>query len=164
LTLQNDLRGQNKTVIGDWVANRAGGIRRAPYDDNYPFGYDSLAGETDEHAVGEVWCAALMKMTRGIRSVLGNDRSGYQLAWQLVVDGLKLTPPNPTFLDARDAILRALDDLKASGRIGADLHGKVRRACWEAFARFGMGAAAQSRDAGLDGIVADGTVPADLIA
>ena len=105
-----------------------------------------------------------MKMTRGIRSTLGNTRSGYQLSWQLVVDGLKTTPPNPTFLDARDAILRSLDDMSAAGRISGDLHGKVRRACWEAFARFGMGVGAHRRDASLDGIVADNTMPQDLIS
>ena len=73
LTLHNDLLKREKTVVGDWVVNDAGGIRRAPYDDNYPFHYGSLAGEGDEHNVGEVWCAALMKMTRGIRAVLGDN-------------------------------------------------------------------------------------------
>jgi len=164
LTLQNNLLAREKSVVGDWVVDNPGGIRRAPYDDNYPFHYGTLAGESDEHNVGEVWCAALMKMTRGVRTVLNNDRAGYQLAWQLVVDGLKITPPNPTFLDARDAILRALDDHRTTGRISAELHAKARRVAWEAFARFGMGAAAQSRDAGLDGIVADSTVPTDLPA
>jgi extracellular elastinolytic metalloproteinase len=82
-----------------------------------------------------------MKMTRLIRSTLSDDNSGYRLAWQLVVDALKVTPTNPTFLDGRDAILRVLDDLLTVGRIPADVHRHVRAAIWRAFAAFGMGVA-----------------------
>jgi Fungalysin metallopeptidase (M36) len=117
LTIQSFLHGREKVVVGDWVVNGAGGIRRAPYDDQYPFHYGQLVDFPEVHDIGEIWCAALMKMTRLIRSTLGDDNSGYRLAWQLVVDALKVTPTNPTFLDGRDAILRALDDLLTVGRI-----------------------------------------------
>jgi hypothetical protein len=75
-----------------------------------------------------------------------------------------VTPTNPTFLDGRDAILRALDDLLTVGRIPADVHRHVRAAIWRAFAAFGMGVAASSVDADVQGIVADNTVPPDLVA
>jgi hypothetical protein len=75
-----------------------------------------------------------------------------------------VTPTNPTFLDGRDAILRALDDLLTVGRIPADVHRRVRAAIWRAFAAFGMGVAASSVDADVQGIVADNTVPPDLVA
>ena len=60
-------------------------------------------------------------MTRLIRAALGDDSSGYRLSWKTVVDGLKVTPQNPTLLDGRDAILRALDDLLTVNRIPADV-------------------------------------------
>jgi extracellular elastinolytic metalloproteinase len=129
LTIQSFLQGLEKVVVGDWVVNGAGGIRRAPYDDQYPFHYGQLVDFPEVHDIGEVWCAA--------RSTLGDDDSGYRLAWQLVVDALKVTPTNPTFLDGRDAILRALDDLLAVDRIPADVHRRVRAAIWRAFAAFG---------------------------
>jgi extracellular elastinolytic metalloproteinase len=164
LTIQSSLHGREKVVVGDWVVNSAGGIRRAAYDDQYPFHYGQLVDSPEVHDIGEVWCAALMKMTRLIRSTLGDDDSSYRLAWQLVVDALKVTPVNPTLLDGRDAILRALDDLLTAGRISADVHRRVRAAIWRAFAAFGMGVGASSVDADVQGIVADNTVPPDLVA
>jgi extracellular elastinolytic metalloproteinase len=163
LSIQNFLRDQEKVVIGDWVVNNSGGIRRAPYDDDYPFTYADLAGLSDEHDVGEVWCAALMMMTRRLRAALGSDQDGYRLAWRIVVDGLKLMPAEPTFLQARDAMARALDDLRAVGRITVAVHERARRAFWEAFAHFGMGINAFSDNPDdVSTIVADKTLPGDL--
>ena len=42
----------------------------------------------EEHDLGEIWCATLMEMNRNIGKLLG---------LQLVVDGFKLTPANPSF-------------------------------------------------------------------
>jgi len=171
LTIQNFSRTHEKFVLGDWVVNNPAGLRSAPYDDNYPVKYGGLSnlpidpdtGTPDEHDIGEVWCAALLMMTRRIRLALGDNQAGYRLAWSMVVDGLKLTHANPTFLDARDAILHALDDLKLSGRIPIATHKAARKASWEAFAHFGMGANAFSDDAdSVDGITPDSAVPTDL--
>ncbi len=160
LTIQNFFRPVEKTVTGDWVVNDAAGIRRAPYDDAYPFKFGDLAGFPEVHDIGEVWCATLMMMTRKLRAALGNDQQGYRLAWQIVTDGLKLTPPNPTFLDARDAILRAIDDLGSTHRIPPMTHTLARKAAWQAFANFGMGVNATSSDAdSVDDIVGDNSVP-----
>jgi extracellular elastinolytic metalloproteinase len=174
LTIVNyfrSLKGQpEKTVIGDWVVNGSQGIRTASYDDNYPTKYGDIAslprnpdtGLPDEHATGEIWCAALLMMTRGIRAGLGHDVDGYRLAWQIVVDGLKLTPANPSFLQARDAILLALKDLRDQHRIPQATHQVALRAAWKAFANFGMGVDASSEDAGVDGIVAGTGLPAEV--
>ena len=160
LTIQNYFRSVEKTVVGDWVLNDSAGIRRARYDDAYPFGFGDLSQSADPHAIGEVWCAALMMLTRKMRVQLGGDQQGYRLSWQIVTDGLKLTPANPTFLDARDAILQALDDLATATRISASTHATARRAAWEAFAHFGMGVHATSPDSNsVQGIEADQTVP-----
>lgn len=165
------LKGEpEKTVVGDWVVKRPQGIRTARYDDNYPVKYGDIASlerdpDTnlpDEHDTGEIWCAALMMMTRQIRAGLNHDVDGYRLAWQMVVDGLKLTPANPTFLEARDAILMALKDLRDQHRIPLATHQLALRAAWKAFAHFGMGVDASSEDAGVDGIVAGTGLPAEV--
>ena len=76
------------------------GIRMAPYDDNYPGTFGSIGKppyDDDEHALGEIWCAALMKMNRDLGTALGDKVKGHQLGWQLVVDGLK--PPEEALLN-----------------------------------------------------------------
>jgi subtilisin-like proprotein convertase family protein len=88
-----------------------------------------------------------------------NRNIGANLGVQLVVDALKLTPANPSFLDARDAILAALDDMLDGGNLDANEYETARRGIWEAFARFGMGPNAQSNGASLSGIVADFNTP-----
>lgn len=173
LTIQNFFRVQNgqdeRVITGNWVVNNQVGIRSNPYDDNYPFTYGNVStfqrfdrstglpdpsGLPDEHQTGEIWCAALMMMVRRMRAALG-DVNGYRLGWQMVVDGLKLTPANPTFLDARDAILIALDHMLDQRRIAEAVHSAARQAALAAFGRFGMGPNATSADAGVDGIVED---------
>jgi extracellular elastinolytic metalloproteinase len=107
-------------VVGDWVVNHPGGIRGFPYDSNFPDNFGDLgtgrySGFTPEgdrwpHPIGEIWCAALLEMNRNI---------GADLSAQLIVDALKLTPANPSFLDARNAILTALDDMLVAGQLNA---------------------------------------------
>ncbi|MER8929196.1 M36 family metallopeptidase [Mesorhizobium sp. M0859] len=163
LTIQNFFRATEKTVTGDWLLNTPSGIRRAPYDDAYPFKYGDLAKFPEVHDIGEVWCAALMMMARKFRAALGNDQQGYRLAWRIVTDGLKLTQANPTFLDARDAILKALHDLATTNQIPAATHKLALNSAWQAFAHFGMGTNASSGDADdVDSIVGDSTLPAGV--
>ena len=89
-----------------------------------------------------------------------NDKPrAYAIAWQSVVDGLKVTAANPSFLDTRDAIVDAIEDLHAGGLITEDEHRKTRQAFWKAFAHFEMGNNATSQGASLIGIVGDDTLP-----
>jgi len=151
----------NRTVVGDWVVGDPDGIRGFPYTSDFPDSFGDLgtgrySGFTSQgrrwpHPIGEIWCATLLEMNRNI---------GANLGVQLVVDALKLTPANPSFLDARDAILAALEGMRESGHLAAGEHAAARRGIWEAFARFGMGPNAQSNGAALSGIVADFTPPA----
>lgn len=168
LTIQNCLalirnpQAKERVVTGDWVINDSNGIRLAPYDDNYPGTFGSIGRppyDDDEHAIGEIWCATIMKMNRDLGSALGDRVRGHRLAWQIVVDGLKLTPANPSMLDARDAILKALEDRKNSGSLSVTDFNKANRAAWGAFARFGMGPNARSIGASLEGIVEDTSLP-----
>ena len=151
---------------------RVGGIRGFPYNSSFPDGFGSLGsgrytgkrpdGRPSPHPIGEIWCATLMQINRAVGEALGNQDRAYQLCWQLVVDGLKLSPSNPSFLDSRNSILQALDDMKATGRLPAPQHATIRRVMWQTFANFGMGVNASSNGASVLGIVADKTLPADL--
>lgn len=145
------------TVVGAWLTGKPGGIRRNAYDSQFPgrFNHLGTAGYNEAHEIGEIWGATLMEMNRNI---------GADLGVQLVVDALKLSPANPSFLDMRDAILRALDDRRAAGLSSAEQYDAARWGIWQAFAKFGMGPAARSNGATLSGIVADTTVPAGLVA
>ena len=139
-------------VVGAWVVNKPGGIRGFRYDANFPDGFGELGTGryTRVHSIGEIWCATLLEINRAIGKALG---------LQLVVDALKLSPANPSFLDMRDAILTALDAMLAAGQLEAAEHAGHRREIWRVFARFGMGVGARSDGASLRGIVASSEVP-----
>lgn len=81
------------------------------------------------HNLGEVWCSALWEVRARLIAKHG-FAVGNQLVLQLVTDGMKLCPPDPTFLEARDAIIQA--DL-------ANNAGTNRNELWAAFAKRGMG-------------------------
>jgi extracellular elastinolytic metalloproteinase len=153
----------NKTsVIGAWVFNRPGGLRLFPYDGNFPddFGKLGTGRYNEPHNIGEIWCATLMQMNRNIAAALADTQRGDNLSLQLVVDALKLSPANPSFLDMRDAILAALENKFAANQLTTSEHAIVLRAIWSAFAKFGMGPAADSIGASLFGIRADFSLPA----
>jgi extracellular elastinolytic metalloproteinase len=164
LTIQNYGKQTEKVVTGNWVVNSSRGIRLHPYDSNYPGKFGSLGkGDyNEEHNIGEIWCATLMQMNRNIGEALGDRDRGHQIGWWIVVDGLKLTPANPSFLDARDAILKALDDLLTAGKLSQPEHAMVRKAAWQAFSQFEMGPNADCFGASLQGIVPDSNLPSNL--
>ncbi len=110
----------------------------------YP-GHAPITRSTQVHATGEIWASALWDMNWLLINKFGFDgnlqtgynatgttaeRAGNKLALQLVLDGMKLQPANPTLADARDAILQA--DIIRSG-------GANQNEIWQAFARRGMG-------------------------
>ena len=171
LTMQNIDRTTERVVSGDWVSGNAGGIRKFPYDSNFPDGFGAIgtgryrfdgSGRPQVHNIGEIWCATLMEWTRRVVSALGNKERAYAIVWQSVMDGLKLTPVNPSFLDARDAVLQALQDLVDGGLISAPEFDGTRRQAWETFAHFEMGMNAESDGAGFNGIVGNQDLPSDL--
>jgi extracellular elastinolytic metalloproteinase len=145
----------HSTVVGAWVVNRAGGIRGFPYDSDFPhhFGQLGTGRYTEVHNIGEIWCATLMDMNR---------RIGTHLSLQLVIDALKLSPSNPSFLDMRDAILAALDHKQVGGQLSATEHSTAHSGIWAVFARFGMGPQARSNGGSISGIVADFRIPTEL--
>ncbi len=142
----------NTTVVAAWVVNKPKGIRGFPYDANFPdhFGKLGTGRYTENHNVGEIWCACLMEMNRQI---------GSQLALQLVVDALKLSPATPSFLDMRDAILLALAHKLAAGQLIQTAHDTALNGIWESFSKFGMGQNAKANGTSFFGNVADFTKP-----
>ena len=103
------------TYLSGGASDRQG-IRRFPYSTDLrinPLTLGDFALSTEEHDLGEIWALALWKLYWKLVDAHGFDPDLYQgsggpnLALQLVMDALKLQPCNPTFLEARDAILAA---------------------------------------------------------
>ncbi|HKR06368.1 MAG TPA: M36 family metallopeptidase [Bacteroidia bacterium] len=128
--------------IGTYALNQATsglGIRRYRYSVNMainPQTYADLAASSGPHAKGEIWCDAIWDMSCFLIKDLGFNSnptvttSGNYIAMRLVLEGMKLQPCSPGYLDARDAILAA----------DAALYNNAHRCrIWEAFARRGMG-------------------------
>ena len=87
-------------------------------------------GQANEvHNLGEVWCTALVEMRGKLIAKLG-FANGTNRTLQIVTDGMKLDPANPTMLDGRDSILAA----DCAGFTGFD-----ELDIWEAFRIRGMG-------------------------
>ena len=127
-----------KYAVGQYVANNySNGIRRYPYSTDKavnPLTFANIALNTGVHRVGEIWCSALWEMHAALVKKLGFTE-GQRQSLQLVVDGMKLTPGNPTFLEARDAILLA-DRVNNSGANQCVI--------WQSFAKRGMGFSAST--------------------
>lgn len=128
-------------VFGEPVTGN--GIRTYPYNINMtvdPHTYSDIKNTSSEvHYIGEIWCSALWDMTWGIIKQEGGINKniydaagggGNNIALQLIIEGEKLQPCSPGFLDARDAIL-ATDSILYNNR-----HKCV---IWNAFSRRGMG-------------------------
>ncbi len=158
--------GLNKTPIGTYVVGQTpsgSGIRTYPYSTDIavnPWTYASLATSGGEvHVIGEIWCAALWEMTWQIIQTAGINTNiydaassgGNNIALKLVLEGMKLQPCKPGFLDGRNGILKA-DTIIYGGANSA--------AIWKAFAKRGMGifASQGSSNSYTDG-VADFTEP-----
>jgi extracellular elastinolytic metalloproteinase len=146
-----DTAGTPRTT-GDWVLNAPGvGVRRQPY--SFDMSIDTLtlgdyngdlipgANATEVHNSGEIWASALWDLTRllidkyGYNFDLYESTGGMQVALDIVLMGMKLQPANPTFTQARDAILAADQALYG---------GENTDEIWEAFARRGFGLSARA--------------------
>ncbi len=115
----------------------------------------SIVGTTanEVHNMGEVWCVTLWDARANLINAYGGA-VGNQLMLQLVTDGMNLSPGNPTFLQARDAIIQA-DQV--------DNGGANRNLLWAAFAKRGMGISATSPASSTTvGLVEAYDIPDDL--
>ncbi|WP_310991542.1 T9SS-dependent M36 family metallopeptidase [Aequorivita marina] len=161
MTIYDGDQGEDSRGMAFYASGNPNGIRTHPYSTNFgvnPHTYDDIKSEVAPHGVGSVWAAMLWEMTwdlideYGFDPDLYNGTGGNNIALQLVMDGLKLQPCSPGFVDGRDAILEA--DEIANG-------GANRCIIWRAFARRGLGLSASQ---GSTNSKSDGTEAFDLPA
>lgn len=135
-----DARGIGVYAIGQGIGGR--GLRTKAYSRDFDindFTYNSIKTQVAPHGVGSVWSTMLWDLTWDLIDQYGfdpdikNGTGGNNIALQLVMDGMKLQPCSPGFVDGRDAILAA-DQL---------LYGGANRCLiWRSFARRGLGLSA----------------------
>ena len=133
------------------------GLRQFPYSINMAvnpstFGYVLTSAYAEIHAVGFVWCTMLYDLLQSFIDLTPMSDNiydganptafvppltsgGNNIATRLILEGIKLQPLSPTFVQERDAILRA-DTLLYGGVHGCQI--------WKVFARRGLGFSAYS--------------------
>ncbi|HJQ40618.1 MAG TPA: M36 family metallopeptidase [Thermoanaerobaculia bacterium] len=120
-------------------------------DGAYPRGPNGSTNAFEVHAIGEVWCSALLEVRAHLINRLG-WAAGNQLALQLVTDGMKLDPATPTFIQGRNAILAAnFGSINASAATEADI--------WRGFAARGVGLTASAAGPNSSSVVESFDVP-----
>jgi uncharacterized repeat protein (TIGR01451 family) len=124
------------------LGNGFQGIRLFPYSTDTsinPQTYDSIkTNGTSPHSVGEVWALTVWEVywnlvdKHGFNPNIYDDwtTGGNNLTYQLVMDGMKLQPCSPGFVDGRNAILLA--DTALTG-------GANQCQIWAGFAKRGVG-------------------------
>jgi hypothetical protein len=125
-------------ATGSYITQRARGVRAYPYCTRFdvdPLTFGDIRFYTEIHAQGTVWCSILWDMRQLFIKRYGFD-AGRTAAERLVINGLKVTPLIPSFVDARDAILLA--DKTTNRSANQDL-------IWRAFAGRGLGQSATTQ-------------------
>ncbi|KAF9362133.1 Fungalysin/Thermolysin Extracellular metalloproteinase 5 [Mortierella sp. AD094] len=134
---------QSEFEMGSYAAGGRG-IRRFPYSTSLqtnPETFRIMDGQAywGVHAKGEVWAEMLFEVYQNLHLRLPftddwytKDKIDYAntLVLQLVVDGLKLQPCMPSFIQARDAIIQS-EKLLTNGKYHCDI--------WKGFAKRGLG-------------------------
>ena len=162
LTMKDTDQGTDKRGVGTYALNEpitGDGIREFPYSTDMSINshtYDRIKTASVPHGVGSVWCGMLWEMSWGLIEQHGFNADlylgtgGNNIAMQLVMEGLKLQPCSPGFVDGRDAILKA--DTALYGGANSCI-------IWKAFAKRGLG---YSADQGSSASASDGTQAFDL--
>ena len=132
---KNDL--QDDSVLGAYVTgNKERGIRNWAYDDTEAefgdIGYD--LGGAEVHSDGEIWTAALWDMRKALVAEYGEQEAA-EIAAFIVTDAMPLSPNDPSMLDMRDAIMKALD-IRYHRRADFDV---LQNTVYGEFAKHGMG-------------------------
>jgi hypothetical protein len=147
--VDTDVRGIGTYAI--FQPTNGTGIRPAPYTTNMSvndFTYGDISNTTlisQPHGIGFLWCNMLWEMSWQLINRYGydpdliNGTGGNNIAMKLVIQGCKMQPCNPGFVDGRNAILEA-DTLLYGGQYSCLI--------WEAFAKRGLGLSASQGSAG----------------
>jgi hypothetical protein len=97
----------------------------------YTFGdLTKVLGFPEVHADGEIWAQTLWQLRDALIAAHGRA-AGIARAEQLVTDAMRLSAPEPSFLDQRNAILQADANDAPAGQDAAMI--------WQVFASRGMG-------------------------
>lgn len=141
--------GEMRRGLGTYVfkqENDGRGVRRYPYSTDMeidPLTYKNSISTDDVYAPGEVLASVLWDMYWAFVDEYGFDTDIYEgtggnnQAVRLVFEGLKNQPCSPGFIDIRDAILAADEEL---------YNGENLCRIWEVFARRGIGFSADQGD------------------
>jgi uncharacterized repeat protein (TIGR01451 family) len=136
-------RGAMRRGMGNFAIRQnteGGGIRAFPYSTDVavnPQTYNNIyVNQVSPHPIGSIWATTIWDLywamvdKYGFDANIKNRNSGNGKAIQLVMDGMKLQPCNPGFVDGRNAIL-------AADR--ANYNGENQCLIWEVFTRRGLG-------------------------
>jgi extracellular elastinolytic metalloproteinase len=152
-------RGMGTYVLGQPREGR--GIRPTQYSTDMsinPTTYDDIKRLAIPHGVGYAWATMIWEVYWNLIAdhgfnpdIYGSwETGGNNLAVQLIIDGLKLQPCSSGFVDGRDAILLADQNLTG---------GDNKCAIWRGFAKRGLG---KSADQGSSNSTQDGVEAFDL--
>lgn len=148
LTIKPEDTGATPRPIATYLLDQGldgSGVRFFPYSTDMnvnPLTYADLPDREGVHRIGAIWGTAIWEMTWGLIESYGfdpniynftgdvNQDAGNIMAMALVTEGLKFTPCSPGFVDARDGILAATEQI-----YGRDALCIV----WQAFAKRGLG-------------------------
>lgn len=126
-TTDNTINPLTWADVDDVTADVSGGI--PPNRPN-----QSINGGLNALNAGEVWALSLWEVRSRViadpAGANGDVPTGNQTMLQLVTDALKMTPANPSFADARDALILADCATNACAN---------ERSIWEGFADRGLG-------------------------
>jgi hypothetical protein len=109
--------------------NCPGGIATGP--GGFTLGdFGKVAGAPEVHSDGEIWVQTLWDLRERLVEGFGDEQDGADIAEILVTDAMRVAPPEPSFLDMRNAILAVAQN---------ELNDVGVAAVWEVFAGRGMG-------------------------
>ena len=108
----------------------------------YTYGeFGHILGSPEVHGDGEIWGETLWDLRSALIEFEGSNRTGSDDAEMIITDGMRLSLPQPSMLDERNAILAAIQ---------ADFGGSRRAAivnlAWNVFRHRGMGYYAGAAD------------------
>jgi hypothetical protein len=152
-TKPGDIGSANR-YTGAYIGGNTTGIRTRPYTTNFSAAGNNLTygaipngngtvNYQESHNLGEIWAATLWDLNwqfiykYGYNSNFYASTGGNNMALKLILDACKIQTCNPSFLDGRNAILRAdsLNNRAANSSV-----------IWRVFARRGMGYSANAGD------------------
>lgn len=142
MTMKPGDQGSDGRGIGTYAISQPTngvGIRPTRYSTDMsinPSTYNTIKTVSVPHGVGYVWATMLWEMTWEMIDLYGFSpdfyfgNAGNNVAMQLVMDGMKLQPCKPGFVDGRNAILQA--DINNN-------NGENQCYIWRAFSKRGLG-------------------------